>query len=68
MARIMSALDSRGLERKSGLNHFTMSPGKWIDGVNAIGIVAQSGRYGGTHARNAVKINDSVPHPQRLKS
>ena len=63
----MSALDSRGLERKSGLNLFTMIPGKWIDRVNAIGIVAQSGRNGGTHARNAVKINDSVLHPQRLK-
>ena len=31
-----------------------MSPSKWIDGVNAIGIVAQSGRYGGTYARNDI--------------
>ena len=31
-----------------------MSPSKWISGVNAIGIVAQSGRYGGTYARNDI--------------
>ena len=37
-----------------GLNHFTMSPSKWIEGVNAIGIVAQSGRYGGTYARSDI--------------
>ncbi len=28
-----------------------MSPSKWIDGVNATGIVVRAGRYGGTFAR-----------------
>ena len=28
---------------ESGLNSFTLSPTKWIQSVNAIGIVAQSG-------------------------
>ena len=37
-----------GVRKEVGLNHFTMSPSKWIEGVNAIGLVAQSGRYGGT--------------------
>lgn len=35
---------------QAGLNAFTMSPTKWIEGVNAIGIVTKSGRYGGTFA------------------
>ncbi len=39
---------------ESGLNSFTLSPTKWIQSVNAIGIVAQSGRYGGTYARNDI--------------
>jgi len=36
---------------ESGLNSFTLSPSKWIESVNAIGIVVHSGRYGGTYAR-----------------
>ena len=29
---------------QAGLNAFTMSPSKWIDDTNAIGIVSKSGR------------------------
>ena len=47
-------LGFEGFRKEVGLNHFTMSPSKWIEGVNAIGIVAQSGRYGGTYARNDI--------------
>jgi len=35
---------------ESGLNRFTMTPQKWIDSTNAIGIISKSGRYGGTYA------------------
>ena len=31
-----------------------MSPTKWINGVNAIGIVSKSGRYGGTFAHSDI--------------
>lgn len=31
-----------------------MSPTKWIDGVNAIGIVSKAGRYGGTFAHSDI--------------
>ena len=34
-------LGFEGFRKDVGLNHFTMSPNKWIEGVNAIGIVAQ---------------------------
>ena len=35
---------------ESGLNRFIMTPQKWIESTNAIGIIAKSGRYGGTYA------------------
>ena len=35
---------------EAGLNRFTMTPQKWIDSANAIGIISKSGRYGGTYA------------------
>ena len=47
-------LGFEGFRKDVGLNSFTMSPGKWIEGVNAIGIVAQAGRYGGTYARSDI--------------
>lgn len=54
-------LGFEGFRKEVGLNHFTMSPSKWIDGVNAIGIVAYMQNI------NAVMINDGIPQPQRLK-
>lgn len=35
-------------------NAFTMSPKKWIEKTNAIGIVSKSGRYGGTFAHSDI--------------
>jgi len=32
---------------ESGANHFVMSPKKWIDSTNAIGIISKSGKTGG---------------------
>ena len=43
-----------GFKKESGANSFTMSPTKWIKGVNAIGIVSKSGRYGGTFAHSDI--------------
>ncbi len=39
-----------GFRMEAGLNAFTMSPTKWVESTNAIGIKAISGRYGGTYA------------------
>ena len=33
-----------------------MSPTKWIEGVNAIGIVSKAGRYGGTYAHSDIAL------------
>ena len=38
----------------AGLNSFTMSPSKWIESTNAIGIISQSGKYGGTFAHRDI--------------
>ena len=34
-------------KNESGANSFVLSPQKWIDRTNAIGIISKSGRYGG---------------------
>lgn len=36
--------------KEAGLNRFSMTPSKWIESTNAIGIVSKAGRYGGTYA------------------
>ncbi len=41
---------------EAGLHAFTMSPTKWIEGVNAIGIVTKAGRYGGTYAHADIAL------------
>lgn len=62
-----------GFRKEVGLNSFTMSPTKWIEGVNAVGMAVQSGRYGGyatinqlicisnMENINAVMINENAP-------
>ncbi len=39
---------------ESGANSFTLSPQKWIESTNAIGIVSKSGRDGGTFAHKDI--------------
>jgi len=36
--------------KQAGLNNFNLTPKKWIEATNAIGLVSKSGRYGGTYA------------------
>ncbi len=36
--------------KQAGLNNFNLTPKKWIEKTNAIGITSRSGRYGGTYA------------------
>ena len=45
-----------GFRQEAGLHAFTMSPTKWIEGVNAIGIVSKAGRYGGTYAHSDIAL------------
>ncbi len=43
-----------GFRKQAGLNSFTMTPKKWIESTDAIGIVSKSGRYGGTFAHRDI--------------
>jgi hypothetical protein len=36
--------------KESGLNSFNLTPRKWIEATNAIGIISKAGRNGGTYA------------------
>lgn len=36
--------------KEAGLNNFTLTPKKWVEATNAIGIVSKSGNGGGTYA------------------
>ena len=47
-------LEFEGFKNEAGANAFTMSPKKWIETTNAIGIVSKSGRYGGTFAHSDI--------------
>jgi len=38
----------------AGLTSFVLSPGKWVEKTNAIGIIVKSGRYGGTYAHKDI--------------
>jgi hypothetical protein len=39
---------------ESGSNSFTLTPKRWIESTNAIGIISKSGRYGGTYAHKDI--------------
>ena len=47
-------LEFEGFKNEAGLNAFTLSPQKWINATNAIGIISKSGRYGGTYAHKDI--------------
>lgn len=39
---------------QAGLNSFHLTPRKWIEATNSIGIISKSGRYGGTYAHKDI--------------
>jgi hypothetical protein len=39
---------------EAGSNYFVLSPKRWIDSTNAIGLISKSGRYGGTFAHKDI--------------
>lgn len=43
-----------GFWKMAGSNRFSLTPKKWIDGVNAIGLISKSGKGGGTYAHKDI--------------
>jgi hypothetical protein len=39
---------------EAGSNSFALTPKKWIESTNAVGIISKSGRYGGTYAHKDI--------------
>ena len=50
----LKPLEFEGFKNEAGVNAFTMSPKKWIDATQAIGIISKAGRYGGTYAHSDI--------------
>jgi len=49
-------LEFEGFRKQAGLNSFVMTPKKWVEATNAIGIISKSGRYGGTFAHRDIAL------------
>ena len=47
-------LEFERFRSESGSNYFVLSPQRWIEVTNAIGIISKSGRYGGTFAHKDI--------------
>ncbi len=47
-------LEFEGFRKEAGLNAFTLSPLKWVNTTNAVGITVRAGRYGGTFAHKDI--------------
>lgn len=45
------------VRNEAGLNRFVMTPTKWIEQMNAIGINSKAGRYGGTYAHSDIAMS-----------
>ena len=49
-------LEFEGFKKQSGLNSFVMTPKRWIENTDAIGLISKSGRYGGTFAHKDIAL------------
>lgn len=49
-------VEFEGFRNAAGTNAFTLSPQKWIEATNAVGINSKSGRYGGTFAHSDIAL------------
>src|SRR5690606_23158068 len=49
-----NSIEFDGIKSLSGSNSFALTPKRWIESTNAIGIVSKAGRYGGTYAHRDI--------------
>ncbi|RLD78635.1 MAG: KilA-N domain-containing protein [Bacteroidetes bacterium] len=47
-------LEFEGFKNEAGANSFSLTPKRWIETTNAIGIISKAGRYGGTYAHKDI--------------
>ena len=49
-----NSIEFDGIKNMAGSNSFSLTPKRWIETTNAKGIVAKTGRYGGTYAHKDI--------------
>jgi len=49
-----NSIEFDGIKNMSGSNSFALTPKRWIETTNAVGIVSKTGRYGGTFAHSDI--------------
>ena len=49
-----NSIEFDGIRKQAGLNSFSLTPKRWINATEAIGIISKTGRYGGTFARKDI--------------
>ena len=49
-----NSIEFDGIKNLAGSNSFSLTPKRWIETTNAIGIVSKTGRYGGTFAHKDI--------------
>ena len=48
------SIEFDAFRNESGSNSFTLTPKRWIEATNSIGIISKAGRYGGTYAHKDI--------------
>ena len=48
------SIEFDAFKNEAGSNSFSLTPKRWIEATNAIGIISKSGRYGGTYAHKDI--------------
>ena len=57
MLIFFNSIEFDGIRKQAGLNSFSLTPKRWINATGAIGIIAKTGRYGGTFAHKDIDLN-----------
>ena len=53
------SIEFDAIKNASGTNRFILTAKEWIERTNALGIIAKSGRYGGTYAHKDIAYGTS---------
>ncbi|MCX6158545.1 MAG: KilA-N domain-containing protein [Ignavibacteriae bacterium] len=49
-----NSIEFDGIKNQAGANSFSLTPKRWIDATNAIGLISKAGKYGGTYAHRDI--------------
>jgi hypothetical protein len=49
-----NSIEFDGIKNQAGSNSFSLTPKRWIEATNAIGMVSKTGKYGGTFAHRDI--------------